>query len=316
LIQTSANSREWTARLASVILLVTFGIVQVASAQQIAITFDDLPTHGARPARETRLEIANSILATLKAEKLPPTYGFVNGVRTEEDPITLAVLNAWRDAGNPLGSHTWSHPDLNDLTSEQFEAEIAKDEPLLQSLAAGRADQSDWHWFRYPFLHEGDTLEKRRAVRAYLFAHGYRIAQVNMDFEDYLWNGPYARCVAKHDDKSIEYLRKSYLATADQYASVFRQLSHMVYGRDVPYVLLLHIGAFDAKMLPELVAMYRAKGFTFVSLPEAEKDPAYADDPDMPLKYGGALLEQMMAAKRLKFPPNTKPYKELEALCR
>jgi len=26
----------------------------------------------------------------------------------------------------------------------------------------------DWHWFRYPFLWEGDTLEKRHAVRAYL----------------------------------------------------------------------------------------------------------------------------------------------------
>ena len=36
----------------------------------------------------------------------------------------------------------------------------------------------------------------------------------------------------------------------------------------------------------------------------------------MPLKYGGALLEHMMAARKLKFPPNTKPYKELEAVCK
>jgi peptidoglycan/xylan/chitin deacetylase (PgdA/CDA1 family) len=284
----------------------------LGGAQQIAITFDDLPSHGSKPPSETRLEIAESILTTLRAEHMPPTYGFVNGVRTADDPSSVAVLKAWREAGNPLGSHTWSHMSLNDHTPEEFEADIAKNEPLLQSLMG---DQ-DWHWFRYPFLWEGDTFEKRHAVRAYLFAHGYKIAQVNMDFEDYLWNDPYARCVAKHDDKSIEYLRKSYLATADQYASVFRELSHMVYGRDVAYVLLLHIGAFDAKMLPELLAMYRAKGFTFVGLPEAEKDPAYADDPDMPLKYGGAQLEQMMAAKKLKFPPNTKPYKELEAICK
>jgi len=294
------------------LLLTAVAAISSAQTQQIAITFDDLPTHGSLPANQTRLEVANSILATLNAEHMPPTYGFVNGEKVASDPATLAVLKAWRAAGHPLGSHTWSHMNLNGHTPEEFEADIARNEPLLQSLMG---DQ-DWHWFRYPFLWEGDTLDKRHAVRAYLFAHGYKIAQVNMDFEDYLWNDPYARCVAKHDDKSIEYLRKSYLATADQYAAVFRELSHMVYGRDVPYVLLMHIGAFDAKMLPELLAMYRAKGFTFVSLADAEKDAAYTDDPDMPLKYGGALLEQMMAAKKLKFPPNTKPYKELEALCK
>ena len=59
--------------------------------------------------------------------------------------------------------------------------------------------KGDGHWLRYPFLHEGDTLEKRRAVRAWLFAHGYKVAEVSMDFEDYLWNEPYARCMAKHD---------------------------------------------------------------------------------------------------------------------
>lgn len=299
-----------TAVSLSACLIFTFP--QAMDAQQIAVTFDDLPSHGELPANQTRLQIAASILSTLHAEHMPPTYGFVNGEKVASDPTTLAVLKAWRAGGDPLGSHTWSHMNFNEHTPEEFEADIAKNEPLLESLMGSQ----DWHWFRYPFLWEGDTLDKRHAVRAYLFPHGYKIAQVNMDFEDYLWNEPYARCVAKHDDKSIEFLHKSYLATADQYTSVFRELSHMVYGRDVAYVLLLHIGAFDAKMLPELLAMYRAKGFTFVSLPEAERDPAYADDPDMPLKYGGAQLEQMMAAKKLKFPPNTKPYKELEALCR
>jgi hypothetical protein len=78
----------------------------------------------------------------------------------------------------------------------------------------------------------------------------------------------------------------------------------------------MHIGAFDARMLPELLALYRAKGSTFISLAEAEKDPAYQDDPDMGSDYGGALLEQMMAKKKLKPPPNSKPYKELESTCR
>jgi len=292
--------------------LAVLGTCLSASAQQLAFTFDDLPSHGSLPPGETRLDVSNSILATLRENHMPPIYGFVNGVRTETDPPTLEVLKAWRSAGQPLGNHTWSHMSLNEHTPAEYTAEIAKNEPLLQSLMPSE----DWHWFRYPFLWEGDTLEKRHAVRAYLQQHGYKVAQVTMDFEDYLWNDPYARCMAKHDDASIAWLEQSYIATADQYFSLYRGMSNTLYGRDVPYVLLMHIGAFDAKMLPQLIELYRKRGVSFISLEQAEKDKVFAEDPDLALKYGGSLLEQLMAAKNLKIPPNTKPYKQLEAICR
>jgi peptidoglycan/xylan/chitin deacetylase (PgdA/CDA1 family) len=283
-----------------------------AAAQQVAFTFDDLPAHGALPAGQTRLQIANSILATLHDQHLPPVYGFINAAKVEKAPDDIAVLKAWRAAGQPLGNHTYSHPALNERTPAEFEADIAKNEPILASLMPG----SDWRWFRYPFLWEGETLEKRHAVRTYLQQNGYHIAQVSLDFEDYLWNEPYARCVTKHDDQSIDSLRATYLSTADQYITVFREATHTLYGRDIPYVLLMHIGAFDAKMLPDLIDLFRRRGFTFTTLPDAMKDPAYNQDPDMALKYGGAIQEQAVAARHLKFPPNTKPYKELEAICR
>ena len=278
----------------------------------MAVTFDDLPVHGAMPPGMTRLEIAHSILKTLQREKLPAIYGFINGGRGADDPSSLSVLQAWREARQPLGNHTWAHLDLNQETSEEFGAEVLRNEPLLQRLMGN----GDWHWLRYPFLHEGDTVEKRRAVRSWLGAHGYKIAEVSMDFEDYLWNEPYSRCVAMHDEASIAKLHDSYLAVADQYYGVFRELSRLVYGRDVKYVLLMHVGAFDARMLPELLKLYRAKGVKFISLADAMADPAYRDDPDIGEPSGGAFLELMMQKNKLKFPANTKPYKELEAMCR
>ena len=281
-------------------------------SQQVAFTFDDLPAHGDLPAGQTRLEIAESILRALHDQHMPEVYGFVNAAKLEKSPDDIAVLKAWRAAGNPLGNHAYSHPSLNEVTAEEFEADITKNELVLSKLMMGQ----DWHWFRYPFLWEGDTLEKRHAVRDYLKQSGYQIAQVSMDFEDYLWNAPYARCVAKQDSQAIEGLRSSYLATADPYITVFREVTHTLYGRDIPYVLLLHIGAFDAKMLPDLIDLFRRRGFTFITLPEAMKDPVYREDPDMALKYGGAFQEQVAAARHIKFPPNTKPYKQLEATCR
>jgi peptidoglycan/xylan/chitin deacetylase (PgdA/CDA1 family) len=284
----------------------------LAHAQQMAITFDDLPAHGEKPAGTTRLDIVLSILATLKRERMPPSYGFINGKRPEEDSSSPAVLAAWRAAGQPLGNHTWAHGDFNKETPEEFEANIAKVEPVLKQLMG----DEDWHWFRYPFLHEGDTVLKRRAVRAWLAAHGYKIAEVSMDFGDYLWNAPYARCMDKHDDASIGRLHDSYLSVAEQYYGVFRQLSQMVYGRDVKYVLLMHVGAFDAKMLPELLALYRSKGVSFISLRSAISDPAYRDDPDIGEPTGGTLLELMTQKKALKFPQASQPSKELDGMCR
>ena len=53
-----------------------------------------------------------------------------------------------------------------------------------------------------------------------------------------------------------------------------------------------------------------------MGLPDALKDPVYREDPDIALKYGGAFQEQVAAVRKIKFPPNHKPYKELEAICR
>jgi len=71
------------------------------------------------------------------------------------------------------------HLDLNKETAAEFEAEVLRNEPLLRNLMG----KADWHWLRYPYLHEGDTVDKRRAVRTWLFTHGYKIAEVSMDFE-------------------------------------------------------------------------------------------------------------------------------------
>jgi hypothetical protein len=70
-------------------------------------------------------------------------------------------------------------------------------------------------------------------------------------------------------------------------------------------------------MLQQLIELLKQRGFTLVTLEQAESDPAYRSDPDLALKWGGTLLEQMMVAKHLQTPPHPeKPFKELESICR
>src|SRR5581483_9382762 len=88
---------------------------------QLAITFDDLPAHGPLPPGETRIEVASKILKAMHDAKLPPIYGFVNGVAITKNPADAAVLDAWRAVGNPLGNHGWSHLNLNQTSLSDFE---------------------------------------------------------------------------------------------------------------------------------------------------------------------------------------------------
>ena len=308
----AGERREWGLGAISLALAAVFAVAASAQQPQVAFTFDDLPAHGPLPPGLPRPAVVRSILATLKREKLPPVYGFINGFRVQQYPYQIEILQAWHAAGEPLGNHTWSHPELDKLSAEDYEANIARNEPLLRQVDAG----GDWHWFRYPFLEEGNTVAKREAVRGWLDAHGYRVAEVSMDFQDYLWNEPYARCAAQGNQAAIRRLHDTYLATARTDIGVYREVAHRLYGRDVPYALLMHVGAFDAGMLPELIALFRGEGFQFTTLETAMADPVYRADPEMATPGGTTFNEMVAALRGVALPDAEEPAKLLDGLCR
>jgi peptidoglycan/xylan/chitin deacetylase (PgdA/CDA1 family) len=283
----------------------------MSAAQKLAITMDDLPLNGLLPPGVTREETAKNVLEILKKRHTPPVYGFINAKKLEGNADGAEALKLWA-AAEPVGNHTYGHMDLEQNTAEAFEREIEENEPALELLQT----TDNWHWLRYPFLHEGDTAEKRRAVRAYLKVHGYRIAQVTLDWEDYLWNTAYARCAAKNDAQAIAWLRSSYLSTASEFLDLGREQAKLIYGHDINYVLLLHLGAFSSAILPEALDLLKKKGFKLVTLEEAESDAAYDGDPDVGLHDAGTLLDQWMQVKQIKDPEHAeKPYKELDSIC-
>lgn len=262
---------------------------------EVALTFDDLPAHGPLPPGMTRADVATSIVHALQAVHAPPTYGFVNAHSLVEGPSAAQALQIWRDAGFPLGNHTYSHMDLDTNTLEAFEQEVLSNEATLQKLMR---DQ-DWHWLRFPYLHEGDTPEKHRAIEAFLKEHGYKVAEVTLNFGDYAYNEPYVRCLAKSDQPAIEWLKQSYLSGAAYSLAHGQEMAKRVYGRDIKHIMLLHIGAFETVMLPRLLELLQQSGFKLITLPDAAGDPAYASEADGLSGWAGTFLQQMMAAKHI-----------------
>jgi peptidoglycan/xylan/chitin deacetylase (PgdA/CDA1 family) len=279
---------------------------------KVALTFDDLPVHSAIPAGVSRTVLLKQITNTLSNAGAPPTYGFVNAKALEDDASHRAALEAWRAAGHPLANHTYSHMSLQETDVAGYREEVIANEPILQELMGNE----DWHWFRYPYLREGESLEKRNAVRKLLQERGYRIAQVTIDFSDWAYNGPYVRCFEKRDFAAIEELKANYLARADKSITASEQASRRLYGRNIKHVLLLHVGAFQPVMLPHLFELLARRGYDIVTLEEAQSDPAYAEDPGLELPYGTSFLQQMSIRKNLpSMEYDAEGLSRLESLC-
>jgi len=306
--------KSWIASLACVVL--SLANAAEPARLKVALTFDDLPLNGTQPAGVTQAQMARDTLAVLKKYRVPPSYGFINAWKLENDPDGALALQLWVQAGHPLCNHTYTHLNLDENSADDFTREILQNEPVLELLMPP-GGQHDFRWLRYPYLHEGDTLEKRRAVRAFLAKHHYRVAETTLDYEDYAWNSAYARCLDKHDTAAMAQLRTSYLATADEWMRAGREMSRQLWGRDINHVLLLHQGAFSATILPDLFALLKKQGYELVTLEEAQSDPVYAKDPDIAMPGGGTLIEHEVAKRGLKWPPITpKPLDRLDATCR
>jgi len=85
--------------------------------QEIAITIDDLPFVGLpkniAKQEEEGLKVVQSINKSLDAYQITAT-GFVVGQRVNKK--TIPALQAFIDAGNLIGNHSWSHADFNKIS--------------------------------------------------------------------------------------------------------------------------------------------------------------------------------------------------------
>lgn len=279
----------------------------------VALTFDDLPAAGDLHVGRTRMRSAEQLANELRAYHLKGVYAFVNANTLDGDPDTQGALRVWMQKGMRIGNHTFSHPSLTDETATEYIQDIEQNEPYLKQYAG----KTDWHWFRYPYLAEGDTLAKRNAVRDWLKEHKYRIAQVTLNFNDDDWDDPYGRCLAKNDQASIDWLKKTYLENAREFIRLGREEELIALGHEIPNVLLLHATDFTTTMLPQLMEILREDGFRFAALKKVERNKAYRINPNLTVKDGETLIDEMMDVHHLRYPAfKPEPRAKLEALCR
>jgi peptidoglycan/xylan/chitin deacetylase (PgdA/CDA1 family) len=239
-------------------------------ARAVAITIDDLPRGGDGGPR-TLAGVAAMTTQLLQpfVDRKVPVIGFVNEGRQEWGADGLRqLLDLWLDAGADLGNHTYSHPDINQVPLETYTADVTKGEATVRAALAAR--KRELRYFRHPFLHTGPTPEVKRGLQAFLDGRGYRVAPVTIDNADYMYAALYTRPALR------DRVRQEYVGYMESVTAFFEQRSVEVVGREFPQVLLLHANQLNADLMPQLLEMFRRRGYRFVSLEEALADPAYA----------------------------------------
>ncbi len=241
----------------------------------VALTFDDIPGVAlpGSPCKSRELLAWNrKLLATLHARRAP-ALGLVVASHICDNGLP-EILNAWIDAGHDLGNHTWSHPDLNRTSVAEYQEDITRGEPPLRQALARRG--KTLKYFRHPGLHAGDTSQKKEAIDRFLRERGYTIAAVTFDNQEWVFAERYAKALQKRDKASARRIAEAYIDHMQRTIAFFEKRTVAVTGRNIPQVLLLHMNAINADVLDRLLTMLERRGYRFITMDEAMRDPIYA----------------------------------------
>ena len=283
-------------------LLFCLALASSAFGREVAITIDDLPRGGDSDERslEAVRAMTEKLLQPFAGERIPVT-GFVNEGRNVDfgaDGVR-AVLELWLDAGAELGNHSYSHLNVNNVPLEQFTADIVRGEPILRAALAARG--RTLRYFRHPFLFTGSTAEIKAGLQAFLDEHGYVAAPVTFDNADYMFAALYTR------PEYRERVRQAYVPYMESVVAAFEAASVALAGREFPQILLLHANELNADLMPELLTMFRRRGYTFVTLEQALADDIYRSPEEYVGRGGFSWIHRWTRTKGLAITAEPDP---------
>jgi peptidoglycan-N-acetylglucosamine deacetylase len=271
----------------------------VAQAQSVALTLDD----GLNPEQEPRATAWNdAILVTLRQQGIQAMH--FPSLRHVGSGAGRDLVKQWSLQGHLIGNHTSEHRSLNSkkLSAEEFISHVAATDRAFGALPGWQ------RMLRFPYLKEGDTAEKRDAVRTWMRSNNYLPAPVSIDASDWHYDDAYL----KLGEAVLPKLKRAYIAHLLDRAAYYNRLAKDTLGREPAHVMLLHTNAINAAWLGDVIAAFRAAGWTFVTPAVAFADPLYRMQPES-LPAGEGIvwaLAKDAGRKDLRYPAEDAQYEE------
>ena len=267
----------------------------------VALTFDDLPGLSLVPDQPYVNYLNDMLLRGLKRHRMPAT-GFVNESKLDliDRPQQIANLQKWVDAGFDLGNHTFSHESPDELGGVGYILDIARGETVTRELLAARHRRLAW--FRHPYLETGFPEAVKLEINRWLDTHGYRVAPVTIDADDWEFAEPYDDALSRHDEARRLRIRRQYLAYTERTVAWYQSASETLFGRQIAFVMLLHATRLNADCIDDLADILKRRRLKVVPLDRAMKDPVYRLGDPYVGHDGVAWLERWAEARHKDLP--------------
>lgn len=262
------------AQLALTTLLKPSELFSENTSRQLSITIDDpvvSPTPHMNP-----MERNDAILKALKSHGDLKAALFVCGHKVDRIP-GRALLKSWDKRGHILGNHSYSHLyyNSNDIDSDKYIADMIRGESIISHLSGFRK------LYRFPYLKEGNTVEKRDAVRTFLAQNGYRTGHVTIDTSDWYVDQRLANRLEANPAFDPTPYKSFYIDHMIRQANFYDDLAVKAIGRSVKHTLLIHHNLLNALFLDDLLIAFESEGWELIDAERAFEDEVFLSKPDI-----------------------------------
>ena len=265
--------------LLTLLLLLSF----FTYAKEIAITFDDSPrAANAYFDGKTR---AKNLIGNLKSHNVKQVAFF--SVSKQLNPEGVKRLQSYSDAGHIIGNHSHSHPDFNKLSLEEYTKDFTIADNLLSQFKTFKK------WFRYPYLREGDNIQKRDGMRISLKEKGYSNAYITLNNYDWYIETLFQQTIKDKKTFDFDAMRRFYVNVLMESIEYYDQMAINHLGRSPKHVLLLHEMDISALFIGDLIDELRQKGWNIITPEEAYTDPISLYSSKKTMKYNPGRIGEI-----------------------
>lgn len=256
---------------AAILFIIKIAIFSQDSSPQVSITFDDpnIETTG----NMTWMQKDDAILETLAKNNLKSAL-FISGKRINFAEGKI-LLSKWNNAGHMICNHSYSHSYYHSKKQslENYENDFLKCDSII-NIYSGFTKL-----FRFPFLKEGDTPEKRDGFRKFMSELEYNSGYATIDASDWYIDGRIVDTLKTKPDFDLTPFKEYYIAHIYRSAMFYDSLGLRITGRHIKHTLLLHHNLINAMFLGELINFFKAKGWNIINASDAFKDEVFKRQP-------------------------------------
>jgi len=313
-----ANS-AWTAGLAvlltSAVLLAIFsfnspGLVnaqKAVSGRKLAIGFVSIPPvdRTENPPKDSDAT-ARLLIEKLKTHKMPATGFLLGGTISDGEkmfPVRADIARLWIDSGFEVGLGGFKHIKLFNTPVDEYIANIEKNERVAKKLIGDQGLPP--RYFSYPFLNAGKSDEDKAKVEAWLAGRGYTSVKYTIDNQEWMYSYAYDMARNDNDVSTMKEIRGQYLSYIGKMFDLYEAYSADMFGRDIAQTMVLTPSRLVTDTGDEFFTMAAKRGYSFITIDEAQSDPAYKTAENFAGEAGISWFERwsMHQGKKLRDEP-------------